>query len=60
MARGLYSIILDKLCTEHFHTALDIALAGICLANVHCQDSGDSCKTCFMCCLCVVLAEWAH
>ena len=29
VARGLYSIILDKLCTEHFHTALDIALAGI-------------------------------
>ena len=28
VASALYSIILDKLCTEHFHTALDIALAG--------------------------------
>lgn len=28
VASALYFIVLEKLCTEHFHTALDIALAG--------------------------------
>lgn len=28
LIRELYFIVLDKLCTDHFHTALEIAQSG--------------------------------
>lgn len=28
--KEVYFTVLDKLCVEHFHTALDIALSGGC------------------------------